>query len=131
MAQERLTMKKIKEILRLKHEAGLSNRAIAGACKISNSTGGEYLRRALVGDRKRIRILVVDFQKREKAGLPNSEHFFNVWLGKIPLGISLEQYFDLLSREAFVNLCHGEFPSFWSSFYHERFTFQVWFTITN
>jgi len=38
MAQERLTMKKIKEILRLKHEAGLSNRAIAGACKISNST---------------------------------------------------------------------------------------------
>lgn len=46
MTQERLTMKKIKEILRLKHEAGLSNRAIAGACKISNSTVGEYLRRA-------------------------------------------------------------------------------------
>ena len=37
MAQERLTMENIKEILRLKHEAGLSNRAIAGACKISNS----------------------------------------------------------------------------------------------
>jgi len=46
MAQERLTVKKIKEILRLKHEAGLSNRAIAGACNISNSTVGEYLRRA-------------------------------------------------------------------------------------
>ena len=46
MTQDRLTMKKIKEILRLKHEAGLSNRAIAGACKISNSTVGEYLRRA-------------------------------------------------------------------------------------
>lgn len=46
MSQERLTMRKIKEILRLKHEAGLSNRAIAGACKISNSTVGEYLRRA-------------------------------------------------------------------------------------
>jgi len=46
MAQERLTVKKIKEILRLKYEAGLSNRAIAGACKISNSTVGEYLRRA-------------------------------------------------------------------------------------
>jgi transposase len=46
MTQERLTMRKIKEILRLKHEAGLSNRAIAGACKISNSTVGEYLRRA-------------------------------------------------------------------------------------
>jgi transposase len=39
-------MKKIEEILRLKHESGLSNRAIAGACKISNSTVGEYLRRA-------------------------------------------------------------------------------------
>jgi transposase len=46
MAQERLTMRKIREILRLKYEAGLSNRAIAGACNISNSTVGEYLRRA-------------------------------------------------------------------------------------
>jgi IS30 family transposase len=46
MSQERLTVKKIKEILRLKYEAGLSNRAIAGACKTSNSTIGEYLRRA-------------------------------------------------------------------------------------
>jgi len=46
MAQERLTLRKIREILRLKHTAGLSNRAIAGACKISNSTVGEYLRRA-------------------------------------------------------------------------------------
>ena len=46
MAQERLTMRKIREILRLKYEAGLSNRTIAGACNISNSTVGEYLRRA-------------------------------------------------------------------------------------
>jgi transposase len=46
MSQERLTVRKIREILRLKHEAGLSNRAIAGACKISNSTVGDYLRRA-------------------------------------------------------------------------------------
>src|SRR5450759_4691528 len=48
MVQERLTLRKIREILRLKHESGLSNRAIAGACKISNSTVGEYLRRAKV-----------------------------------------------------------------------------------
>jgi transposase len=47
MAQERLTLRKIREILRLQ-EAGLSNRAIARACKISNSTVGEYLRRAKV-----------------------------------------------------------------------------------
>ncbi|MBW6466581.1 MAG: hypothetical protein K0B06_08770 [Brevefilum sp.] len=46
MAQERLTVRKIKEILRLKYEAQLSNRAIAGACKVSNSTVGEYLLRA-------------------------------------------------------------------------------------
>jgi len=58
MAQERLTVRKIREILRLKYEAKLSNRAtpalhqtqcgasVAGAIKISNSTVGEYLRRA-------------------------------------------------------------------------------------
>lgn len=46
MAQERLTLRKIREIIRLKEEAGLSNRAIARACKISNSTVGEYLYRA-------------------------------------------------------------------------------------
>jgi len=46
MAQERLTMRKIREILRLKYEAGCSNRAIAGACRVSNSTVGEYVRRA-------------------------------------------------------------------------------------
>ena len=45
MSQERLTLRKIREILRLA-QAGLSNRAIARACKISNSTVGEYLRRA-------------------------------------------------------------------------------------
>lgn len=46
MAQERLSMRKIREILRLKNEIGLSNRAIARACRISNSTVGEYLARA-------------------------------------------------------------------------------------
>jgi transposase len=46
MSQERLTLRKIREILRLKEEVGLSNRAIARASKISNSTVGEYLRRA-------------------------------------------------------------------------------------
>jgi hypothetical protein len=40
------SVRKIKEILHLKDEAGLSNRAIAGVCKISNSTVGECLRRA-------------------------------------------------------------------------------------
>ncbi len=42
-------MRKIREILRLKN-AGLSNRAISRACKVSNSTVGEYLRRAKAAD---------------------------------------------------------------------------------
>jgi transposase len=46
MTQERLSLRKIREVLRLKHEVGLSNRAIARACCISNSTIGEYLARA-------------------------------------------------------------------------------------
>jgi len=46
MSQERLTMRKISEVLRLKWECKLSNRAIARSCSISHSTVGEYLWRA-------------------------------------------------------------------------------------
>jgi transposase len=46
MVQERLTMRKIAEVLRLKWECKLSNRAIARSCSISHSTVSEYLRRA-------------------------------------------------------------------------------------
>jgi transposase len=46
MSQERLTMRKIREVLRLKWECGLTNRAIARSCSISHSTVGEYLQRA-------------------------------------------------------------------------------------
>jgi transposase len=46
MTQERLTMRKVAEVLRLKWECGLSNRAIARSCSISHSTVAEYLRRA-------------------------------------------------------------------------------------
>jgi len=46
MAQERLTMRKIQEVLRLKWGCGLTNRAIARSCSISHSTVGEYLKRA-------------------------------------------------------------------------------------
>jgi len=45
-------MRKIREVLRLHHEAGLSNRAIARACKVSNSTVGEYLIRAAQTNQK-------------------------------------------------------------------------------
>ncbi len=46
MANRRLSMRKIKEVLRLKHEAKLSNRAIARSCNISNKTVKRYLERA-------------------------------------------------------------------------------------
>jgi len=46
MSQERLTMRKLREVLRLKLECGLSERAIARSCSIARSTVAEYLRRA-------------------------------------------------------------------------------------
>jgi len=46
MTHERLTMRKIQEVLRLKWACGLSNRAIARSCSISHSTVKEYLERA-------------------------------------------------------------------------------------
>jgi transposase len=46
MTQERLTMRKIREVLRLKWECRLKNRTIARSCSISHSTVGEYLQRA-------------------------------------------------------------------------------------
>jgi len=46
MPAERLPMRKIKEILRLKWDNGLGNRKIAKSCGIARSTVEEYLRRA-------------------------------------------------------------------------------------
>ena len=45
MPNKRLSMRKIKEVLRLKQEKGLSNRQIGEICAISTTTVGEYLRR--------------------------------------------------------------------------------------
>jgi len=43
MAKDRLSMRKIKEILRLKWGYKLSNRQIAESCSISHSTVADYL----------------------------------------------------------------------------------------
>ncbi|WP_144079850.1 helix-turn-helix domain-containing protein, partial [Haliea salexigens] len=45
MPAKRLSMRKIKEVLRLKWAQGLSNRQIATACGIGRPTVSEYLRR--------------------------------------------------------------------------------------
>jgi len=46
MSQERLSVRKISEILRLKWACGLSNRVIGRSCQIPHSTVGEYLKHA-------------------------------------------------------------------------------------
>lgn len=46
MGAERLPMRRIREILRLKNECGLSHRAIAQACGVGLGTVSEYLQRA-------------------------------------------------------------------------------------
>jgi transposase len=46
MSQERLSMRKSSEILRLKWVCSLTNRAIGRSCQISHSTVNEYLKRA-------------------------------------------------------------------------------------
>lgn len=48
MAQERLSMRKIKEVLRLKWACGLPNRAVAASCRISTSSVSDYVSRAKV-----------------------------------------------------------------------------------
>jgi transposase len=46
MSQERLSLRKISEVLRLKWACGLSQRTIGRSCQISHSTVSEYLQRA-------------------------------------------------------------------------------------
>ena len=46
MAQNKLTMRQIQEILRLKHQNQLSVREIARSCGLPASTVGDYLKRA-------------------------------------------------------------------------------------
>lgn len=46
MAKERLPMHRVREVLRLKHVCGLSNRKIARACGVDRDTVGMYLKRA-------------------------------------------------------------------------------------
>lgn len=43
MANRRLSVRKIKEILRLKLDCGISEREIARSCQVSRSTVADYL----------------------------------------------------------------------------------------
>jgi transposase len=46
MANTRLPMRNIREVLRLKHQIGLSNRQISESLRVAHSTVSDYLRRA-------------------------------------------------------------------------------------
>ena len=46
MARTKLTMRQIRELLRLKHQNQLSIREIARSCGLPTSTVGDYLKRA-------------------------------------------------------------------------------------
>ena len=46
MPARRLLMRKIREVLRLRHEQGLSHQAVAQACRVGVGTVNRYLRRA-------------------------------------------------------------------------------------
>ena len=46
MPRKRMSMRKIREVLRLRQESGLSVRAIAAACHLGRSTIQEYLQRS-------------------------------------------------------------------------------------
>ena len=47
MAQEQLSMRKIKEVLRLKWACGLPNLAVAASCRISTSSVSDCCQRQL------------------------------------------------------------------------------------
>ena len=47
MSQKRLSMRKIRELMRLKHELGRSHREIAASLGVANSTVSDYVRRAV------------------------------------------------------------------------------------
>src|SRR2546426_9517258 len=48
MATERVPMRKLREVIRLRLACGLSGRAIARSCRLSGSTGSGYLGRIAV-----------------------------------------------------------------------------------
>ena len=48
MPAERLSMRKVREVLRLKHALGLSYREISEATGVGKTVVGEYIRRAEV-----------------------------------------------------------------------------------
>ncbi len=83
MANRRLPMLKIKEVLRLKH-AGRSHGEIARSCGIVHSTVLGYLRRWRAGCSLTLVQLRVEYKEQHPAGYQYSQfcEHYRRWLGK-------------------------------------------------
>jgi transposase len=127
MPQERLTMRKIREILRLKWEIGMSNRTIARSCRVSHSTVGEYVKRAETAglrwplpeeldEEQLYNLLFPRMGQADKQAIPlpdwDKVHLelrkkgvtlrllWEEYLGQYPAGYSYSQFCDLYRRWA-------------------------------
>ena len=74
MARQRLSMRKIHEVLRLEHETPLSRRQIAGACRIARSTVADYLRRFEAAGLRWPEAATLDQAAMERALFPPPVH---------------------------------------------------------
>ena len=70
MPQERLPMRKIKEVLRL-HALGLSQRQIALSCAVGQATVSDYLKAAETADLKWVDVADWDDDRLWKAVAPS------------------------------------------------------------
>jgi hypothetical protein len=68
MANKRLSMRKIHDVLRLAFETGLGIRAIARCVNASPATVGDYLRRAEAAGLGWVRLALADVVRRYSPG---------------------------------------------------------------
>ena len=104
MPNRRLSVRKIKEILRLKYECRISEREISRSCQVSRSTAADYLRRARAAKltwEEASRITETELEARLfptehissviKRPLPDCEHIYNELRTYRKLNLTLSQ----------------------------------------
>jgi hypothetical protein len=86
MPAQRLPMRQVREVLRLKHVAGFSDRRIAAATGISRYTVAEYLRRAtIIGITWPIPTELDDAARELDPGIPGTGTFHALaWIAESP-----------------------------------------------
>jgi len=125
MANRRLPMRKIKEVLRLKYECGLSAREIARSCQVSRSTVADYLMKAQAAGlswSEAARLTDTEIEERlfpikpipssVKRPEPDYEHIYNElrtyrkfkWKGKLDYYMRQEHRYG---EKAFIDFSDG------------------------